>query len=408
MLTRAEQELITAAIDGELSPDDAARFRRLTTESSVALALYTALVRDRDRLRGLPRVAAPPGLAAAVIGGVRPAEPRRKLPERVRWLPIAVAASFLLAVAGGTYFLAGRSADRRPLAQTDPLAPQGVVVPPPEIEHRAPRPEPRPVAPLPRAASLPPSPVAKAPSPQPPLPAPPAAFGAAPGDPAPELDLVQLRLPVLLPVADLYRDDAKAVVRAELARDPAFRIDLFARDTNRAAELLTAAGKAVRLTVLTEAVAGERLKRKFPSAWAVFTDALTPDEVAKWLAAVAAADEKASAKSPAGRVFESAHVVPAQPPEQREARDLFGIDLGPVRRSRSPTTPPKAVSAGTADQVASALQKGADKPAVLVTYLPPAARVNPAVSKELKAFHDRRGERKPGTVAVIVVIRPAG
>lgn len=409
MLTRAEQELITAAIDGELSPDEQARFRRLVAESAEAKALYAALKRDRDRLHRLPRVAAPAGLAATVTAAVRPIvvkpEPVRVRRRRVEWAAVAVAASVFLAAVGSGYLFLGRkpSPDRPPAARQTPDVPPRVVIPVEPNRAIVVRPEPtRPVAPPPRAAQSQPAAVATA------TPPPRTDLGAPPGEPFQRFDLVEVRLPVLLPVADLTRDEAKATVRAELAHDPAFRIDLFTTDTLKAAEAVVAAGKAVRLTVATEAIAGERLKRKMPSAWAVFTDALTPDEMAKWLAAVAAADEKAAAKSPAARVFESVHLIPAQQAEQREVRDLFGIDLAPAKRPRSSVGSPKGVAAGTIDEVTSTLQKDTPKQAVLVTYLSPPARPNPALSKELRAFHDRRGERKPGTVAVLLVIRPAG
>src|SRR5688572_18767656 len=112
MLTEVERELITAAADGELSAERQAAFHRLLADSVAALGLYQLLCRDRERLRELPCVAAPPALADQVMdrvrGAGRPVMPSRRAEpfRRSAWAPLGVAASLLLIVGGAsfTYF----------------------------------------------------------------------------------------------------------------------------------------------------------------------------------------------------------------------------------------------------------------------------------------------------------------
>jgi hypothetical protein len=218
-------------------------------------------------------------------------------------------------------------------------------------------------------------------------------------------EAVEVRLPLLLSVAELDGPDAQAQIAAELAREPAFRLDLFARDTVRAADVFQAAAKSARLSVTVDATAHERLKRKLPTAWAVYTEALTPDDVAKLTAALAAHDRAADAG-----VFAAAHLIPARAAEQRDLKDLFGVDMGLGKRSKPGPVAGKPLSAGTVDQVTAALTKGKvpETPALMLTYLPAPFRAAPGASKEVREFLARRDDRKPNAVPVLVVIRPAG
>jgi hypothetical protein len=77
-----------------------------------------------------------------------------------------------------------------------------------------------------------------------------------------------------------------------------------------------------------------------------------------------------------------------------------------VLKRVKPAAGPKSIADGTADQLAAALRKGG-KSAILLTYLPVVGRTNPAASKEIRAFLERRGDRKPDAVPLLIVIRPA-
>jgi hypothetical protein len=135
----------------------------------------------------------------------------------------------------------------------------------------------------------------------------------------------------------------------------------------------------------------------------IVTDALTPAEVADWLAALPA---ETGVGKPPFVLTGAAHFVSAGATEQKEWRELTGSDPAWAKPGKSDVTP-KNVTADTADHVAGALQKSGNphRQAFLSTYAPREARVPAAVSKEAKLFADRRGERKPRAVSLMIVIR---
>jgi hypothetical protein len=427
MVTEAERELITAAVDGELSADRQAAFHRLLAESVAALGLYQLLCRDRERLRDLPRAAAPPALGDRVMGRVRgagrPVVPSRRADPfwRPAWVPLGVAASLLLIVGGASFtYFQSRAFSARTSEQVHALPkvpPHLESTPDPGPVALSPVPAPnREVTPLPRSAArevarnLPPTartPVEVAPTPR-------ASritdvLTSPVGSEAAPFSAVQVRLPLLLPLADLDGEDGRRRIAGELVGDPAFRIDLFVSDPNRAADGLMAAAKRSGVSLGIDAVAHERLKKRLPFGWAVVTDALTPAEIAGWLAA-ARADADAAPAVP--RLAGAVHVIPAGPVEQKEWRELTGAEPAWTKSAKADApSQPKPVTAGTADQVAGALQKGpagkVERPALLVTYLPREGRVNAAFSREAKLFTERTAERRPNAVPVVIVVRPA-
>src|SRR6266542_1505408 len=108
MLTDADRELITAAVDGALDDRQEPAFRALVADSAEAAALYNRLQGDARRLRESRRVPAPADLAEEVTASVRNlprATPssRRPAARRPSWLTYSVAASLFLAVSAGTY-----------------------------------------------------------------------------------------------------------------------------------------------------------------------------------------------------------------------------------------------------------------------------------------------------------------
>jgi hypothetical protein len=412
MLTDADRQLITAAVDGELSPADTAAFRALLTRSAEASALYERLADHARRLGALPRAAAPASLAPAVLARVseqpqaEPASPRvRFAARRVGWLPYVVAASLLLAVAAGSFWLSLRPAAN----QADGYAEKRL--PPVETPHPSPARSaekfveqlPAPHAPTPPDTRLAarPAPAARVPEA---APSPRTVGGGdvvfASPDSQQRLESVQVRLPFLANVADLDRKEMQKLVREELKRDPAFRLDLFTKDVHQAATVFQAAARSAGVAVTVDKFARERTRKKLPAAWAIYTESLTADEIAQLLA-------KLAVRSRAGKTsaFTIGHLVPAQAAEQKDLRDLLGVEVALLKRPK-PAAGPKSISDGTADQLAAALRKGG-KSAILLTYLPVVGRTNPSASKEIRAFLERRGERKPAAVPLLIVIRPA-
>jgi len=228
--------------------------------------------------------------------------------------------------------------------------------------------------------------------------------GGAPAPALPPFDRVRVRLPFLAAAAELDREDTRAALLEELGRDSAARVDVFVKDPARAAELLQAAARQSGLSVHADAAAADRVRTRKPtSAFLLFTESLTPAEVRDLLAKLAAADARASA-----RVLDTVHVTALHPADQRDLHaNVLGFDVNPPRKGG---TDPKPIGAGTADQVAKnvAGAKPGERSAVLVAYHPAGVRTVPGLSKELVQFATRRGDRKPGAVAVVIVVRHAG
>src|SRR5687768_14977778 len=108
MLPADEFELLTAAVDGELTPPDGHRLRLLLDGSAEAREVYARLKADSDRLRRLPPVAPPADLRDRVLAALPvtvpapPAAPARR--PAPRWLPLAVAACLLLGVTASSFW----------------------------------------------------------------------------------------------------------------------------------------------------------------------------------------------------------------------------------------------------------------------------------------------------------------
>ena len=192
----------------------------------------------------------------------------------------------------------------------------------------------------------------------------------------------------------------------ELGRDPAFRLDLFVKDVPRAATLFQAAAKAVGLTVAVDATAQDRLRKKLPTALVVYTDSLTPEEVARPPGRLA---ERGPGRQVRPRCSTTAHLVTVQAPSRRSSRDLLGVDLGFGKRQggyvaiEADLCGPPTSSARTDEPAA--------KPAIVLTYLPAAVPGQPVRLEGTQAFLDRRdGSRRdagPTVIRLLIVIRPA-
>ena len=215
-------------------------------------------------------------------------------------------------------------------------------------------------------------------------------------------------MPFLANVADLDRPEVRTRFLDELSRDPAFRLDLFTRDPLRAADVFQTVVKKAQINLTIDLLAQERMKKKLPSAWVIYVETLNAEEITK-LFGLLAGQTRADEKNPP---FTSAHLYPAfqadpkdllYPASQadtKDLRDLLGVDLGLNKRPKAASKP---LATTTVDQVASALQKN-NKPALLLTYLP--VRNNPNLSAEVQSFLAKRDDRKPGTIPLMIVIRP--
>lgn len=428
MLATDQLELLTSAVDGELTPRQHRRLARLLEEVAEARVLYARLRADRDRLARLPCAVPPANLQARILARVaahaplatpKPVDRSWRQPS---WLPLAVAASLLLGLTALSALFFAQDGDRSvrqpAIVQSAPLPASGSPPPTPGPKERPtqqpqhPQPGPPdnhvvqgtpPVEPTP--GSVPPETLPN------PRPVPRDLVTGPVLPPLPPVQKVEVRIPFLRALSDLEQPAQRGELAAEFGRDPAFRVDLFARDVPRGAELFQTVARSVGVKVYADAMAQSQMKQRLPVTFVIYTETLTAAELTDLFTKLAAAD----AKTPA-RAFADLHVTPAQTADARQLRDVLGFDPGLWKRippgpaTPFPTSARTPIDAGTGDMVARALRnsagKKAEKSAMLMTFTPNAARVHPAASKELRQFIEKRGERKPTAVPVLIVIRP--
>jgi outer membrane biosynthesis protein TonB len=175
-MSRDLDEKLSALLDGELPPEEAAALRAEIARSPELAARLAALAAVDEGLRGLPGRAVPADLRArlaarlaAEAGSARMPVGARRAPGRAgrRWLAGAALAAAAAALALLAWPRGPREAAR--VAQSEPAP----VVPPPSLEPALQAPAP-PAPPSPKPAPAP-KPVAVAqqpPAPPPPSPAP--------------------------------------------------------------------------------------------------------------------------------------------------------------------------------------------------------------------------------------------
>jgi len=417
MIPQIELELVTQAVDGELSANESRRLRRLLQSSEEARKLHSQLELNRSRLRQLTPVPVPPGLFQGIMARVGPrpvlAASRRPLAHRA-WLPLATAASLFLAVGGVTLTYALHAKNPEVARHSVPPDLTMLTIPmvevarndlPPEngpLVSRLPEDVERPVpSPAPRVVLDPAPPPATEVAAQPRL-VPPLDFLTSPlTEPTSPFETVQVRLPYLASLAEI-KERSEPIVR-ELSRDPAYRLDLFARSPSRGMEMLLTTAKAGGVAVSLDSATQARLKKASPANYVIYIESLTPIEIRDLLAKLSAADGRLPK-----REFEMLHLASAQTAENRDLKELLGIDVGLWKRTDA--NPNRPITAGTGDAVAKAVAtgiatRGPEKAAVALTFQPAALRTKPAASKELQQFLARRGARPAGSVSLMIVVR---
>lgn len=428
MLAENLKELISAALDGELTPDEMRQVRELLWESAEARALYNQLKADRDRLRGLLPVPPPADLCDRVMARLpetgplatpAPAPARRRLR---RLIPVGLAASLLLGITAASFWHFSRQGEGGPdsppaMVQTPTTDPgpavnrKWVEVLPREQGMLPPRP---PVVEPPREKNAdstePPESLVidSIPPPRPVDDPPSKALAFPPVPPVAPFELARVRVPFLAGVAELTREDVGQSLLDDLELHAAARINLFASDPGRGVELFRAAAKAQGVTIFADPSIADRIKRKQATAYVVYLECLNAAEVRALLVALANADARSKE-----RTFDTLHLSTAAATDAKELKEVLGLDPGlwkrPAGNKGDARDPKKPISSGTADEVAKNLAapagKAPAKPAMLLALSPDAARIHPAASAELKKYLTQRGPRKDQAVPVMIVIR---
>jgi hypothetical protein len=442
MLTPQELELLTAHVDGELTAAQRRQVSSLLEHSAEARDMLTWLEQDAQRLRGLPRRPAPFDFSAGVLDAIvkldrRPApRPRVVLPPAVhkfpRWVGYATAAAVLLAVGVGSFVYNWKSQDAgegngnavarnngdeekntRRGADKDTYVKVG-----PEDEGKT-----KNGSPLVKVEGKDKSgtttqsdkgtkPINTAP------PIEGSALLTSGGGTSPKLERVELDLPSVARLHDLDRGEAAKVLADRLAKLKGARVELTAKDAVRAFEPLRAAmeAKKVRLHI-DPATQARRKKTLSKTDFIVYAENLTPADLIDVLRQVGVADRAGEMR------FDGAVVVREISFERKDLRwdskdltDLLGID---PRVTKPATAKRKAgvdirrdLADQTAFDVVAALDgRGVPRPGAevalhaYVSHLPsPKSRG----TVELKRFLELRQPARPGTLAVLLVLRNVG
>ena len=338
------------------------------------------------------------------------------------WAGIAGAAAILFAIAAGAYLYftsAGPGgAGRSPIAQKQP-----------DSKSDAPRtPQPRPEAPSddPTPELIPPPRVEVVQNDEPKEP--PREPGSQPKesrvvttpprDPkTDQIDKIDLRLPVMLPLRRLDEPDSARQLKEEISKDRGYRLELFCLDSSKAFAKLQAGFQAIGVQFVLEPevqkIVGTR--RKIP--YVLFAEDLLPDEVFKLLQQLGVNDKKAEAHRTGEGQFGTLVVSRLVELDQKELGKLLGVEpkqLLPVK-SKGPLGVDlrKPLPDQTADQLGRALAgQGGAKPspgqpaarrALVLVHMPERPRSIP--SKETKLFLDSRTTPRPGSLQIMLVLR---
>lgn len=428
MLTERELELLTASVDGELSPRRRRHVERLLARSAEARDLLRHLQRDSRQVIDLPRVSAPPDLAASVMAGVlrakrRPAPRPRPAPRTLPvWTGWAAAAAVLLAVGLGTFWHYSAGPDdpvaRKPnlpdvkdRPDDDAVAKQVPPAPPPDVPPEDP-PHELPADPGPETPKKVPErsvPVQK------PLVEKPreVVFGDGSVEPFSKLERIELSLPVVLRLHELTRDDEAKRLREQLEGPSAVRVELPARNATRAFERVKAAMDARKIALVIDPAAQAKLKApQFRHDYAVYFENVSPADLAELLAAAGASDRTAGEKKAGEQRFDGAAVVrSATAADAAQLADLIGVDPIRVRPAAAKPTAidlNKPLSEQTGGQIDDVLD-GKRTPRPNTTQPGLSALVVPlgvkSRSAEVKRFLEGRKPAREGTLQVFLVLR---
>ena len=419
MLTSPELELLTAAVDGELSPDHTLAFRRLLSAKPEATAVFRAMERDAAKLRAATLLPIPVSQVVPVLARIgSKAQPRRVRgapTRRMLVLQYAVAASVFFTLCSASFWVFTArdrleqdkvQINRLPVVDPTNAAPERDSV---AVAHGMPKPQQPKLPSVPEEAPLPKDyAIVQKPVDTELAPAPRSAIGDVVGsgiieNPKP-LTEIRLRLPFLTEAMEFDSLEVQARLKQELAQDPAFRLDLFSKNPATALELLQTAAKQTGVAISVDARTQELLNKKVPISVAIYLEGLTATELAPFFGGIGKQLQNAPKPVPIGM----SHLLPIGTADLRDLKEILGVDLSPQRTGRVGIVEPKSVVADTLGKVTNSVKRVGEKAGIVIAYLPPNLRTPSAQSKEIKAFLDTRSERKPGTVPLLIVLRPQG
>ncbi|MCS6978319.1 MAG: hypothetical protein NZM31_15115 [Gemmatales bacterium] len=433
--------LLTAYVDGELSPPEERHLRQLLRWHPQAADLLDRLRRDRAALERLPRRRLDPDFADRVIRSLPPRVVRKKLPKPApthAWWPVAVAASVLLAVSAATALLV-----------YDLTRPQGsgpAVVPsmltevqnPSEEVNSAPSTvavnssgstepgKPTPSEPAQGAFELLPEDFFRTepnsdrataqgtgtqgeadrserdgPLVEPPV------LTAPPVRPLGSFKTLDLKLPLFLEPRNL---DVNALSQ-RLGSEPMHLLDIACLDSSKTFDRFQAACKAAGLKLVVESELSQRLSRKLPTPCLIYVENTSPTQMAALLKALEQEEIRAENYRRGEGQITSIMLQPLDEAGRKHLAEALGVSVSsitpPAQRSESSPTgdPTRPLSEDTLRSLERVAGKAREPSALALIYLPNRSRLTP--TKELKQFLDSRLGMAPDAIHVVIYLRAA-
>jgi hypothetical protein len=430
-----ERRLLTAYVDGELSPRQLRHVERLLARSEPARRLLRQLQADSRALRDLPTVRPPTDLAPAILGAIAPRRAQPRVAPRPAvsaglsaWVGVAAAAAVLLGLGLASYLYFASWVEREP-GSAD--AARRNLPPQPDqpkesgpLLARTDRPGTRNDADLERSRDrLPPSPPpAKASSG--------VAERSRPSAPADSPDdkvltdrvdifriaRIDVDLPVTFKLDALVEGTVRKAFLAELAAGRDFRLELPCRNGTRAFEHLRGGIQSLGIAPVFDPAAREHLRLpQLPGSYLVYLEDVTPEELARLLTVSAEADRKGG-RAPLDRQFDRLVLARMTAADHKELAALAGTDPAQADHPRAPAAADgrRPLPDLTARQVEKSLagQGGAvrprpgeapgSRPALVLSSSPPRPR---AGSADVQRYLQMRKPARPGTLRVLLVLR---
>jgi hypothetical protein len=407
--------LMVAYASGELSPRRRHAAERLLKHSLEARELLAGLRADAKLLRQLPVSSAPADLEGQILSRIptiSAIEPLA-LASTSRWprmVSALVAVGAVLCVSLVGWSVMGVTSKSTPVEthafhKLEPTP--GVETP---VVSAVPTPEDRPVvAPSPPTIVVQESSknsAAEAPTLPTPAPATNLELGSPPTE-TPELPEVKVpRVPEVVSASSLGNPVTIKKLVGELARGDAHRIDLFCRDPHKALDRFHAALSGTGIRTVPDAAVQSLKKRRIRSELLVFTSDLNIEDWGRVLERVYAADQRAEAKKPGDGVFDQVVLMPLVPADQKELAGILGQDLIAQTGDSEKHNSRGLVGGAAADQTGESRRKSEAGQGGRQSIAVAPGHSSHLTSSEIRQYLESRRPPMPGTISVVIVIRP--
>jgi hypothetical protein len=146
------------------------------------------------------------------------------------------------------------------------------------------------------------------------------------------------------------------------------------------------------------------LKKKLKTEYVIFAEGMNAEEIAQLLEQLGSEDKKAEAKKAGEGQFDKFVLTRLRSSDVNELVRLLGIPAMQLKLLKVKNG--TAETRKTPDLAPASKSAAAPKSALILPY--GSIHSDPKFSKEIKQFLDKRGERKPGAVPMMLVLRTKG